>query len=154
MEEKDRKREDSEDLIKAESAVDEDKKKSEVSTESRDDGTAQDIEGAPLASETQEGDTQPDDEPEGDTRSLGEKIEDTMDEVVARTQEFFYGERHSMAEDLIATMPDPDTEIRHVNKVQTRRNINKKILGKKGAKIFLVIVAVVMVIGLIVHFIG
>ena len=70
-----------------------------------------------------------------DNRSLGEKIEDKIDDIVATTQDILYGERKNINEDIPATMPDPDNEIRHVNKIQTRKNISKKIMKNGGWKI-------------------
>ena len=82
-----------------------------------------------------------------DNRSIGEKIEDGMDEVVAGVQDFFYGERKNFNEDIPATMVDPDSEIRHVNKVQTRRNFNKKY-GAKFIKWLFIILGIGLVVSL------
>ena len=85
---------------------------------------------------------------EVDNRSFCEKLEDGMDEVVVSVQDFLYGERKSFTEDIPATMLDSDNEIRHIDKVQTRRNFNKKF-GYKFLKVFFIIGGVVVAFSLL-----
>ena len=84
----------------------------------------------------------PDDE---EKLTFEDKLEGAMDSV----QDFFYGERKSFTEDIPATMETPQG-IRKINKVQTRRNIHKKLFGKKGPIILLIILGVGVLIGLII----
>lgn len=94
---------------------------------------------------------------EEDDRSFiekaSEKVEDTLDDVMGGVQDIVYGPKGSFTHDIPATMEDPNG-IRHINKVQTRRNIRKRLFGKKGAIIFLVIMLIGIAIGLIVHYVG
>ena len=84
-----------------------------------------------------------------DDLDLGDKIEGVMDDVAT----FFYGEKGSYTEDIPATMYNSNGR-RVVNKVQTRRNFNKRLFGKKGQLIFLIIVGIMFLIGFIVSIIG
>ena len=93
-------------------------------------------------------------EKEVDERSFSEKVEDKIDDVVYGAQKIIYGDIDNYSENIPAMIRDPDNEIRHINKVQTRRNFNKWLFGKKGAKVFLTLVAIALVIGLIVSFVG
>ena len=72
------------------------------------------------------------DEPkEKDNRTFGEKLEDTLDAAREKTEDFFYGEKGDFTDDIPATMYD-SRGYRRVNKVQTRKNINKRIFAHKG----------------------
>ena len=93
-------------------------------------------------------------EKEVDERSFSEKVEDKIDDVVYGAQKIIYGDIDNYSENIPAMIRDPDNEIRHINKVQTRRNFNKWLFGKKGAKVFFTLVAIALVIGLIVSFVG
>ena len=84
---------------------------------------------------------------------LGERIDDAMDDIVGGLYDFIYGERKNFTEDIPATMPDPDNEIRHINKVQTRRNFNRRY-GKVIVKIFLGFVLFAIIISVITFIIG
>ena len=95
----------------------EDEKKSEDIENAKKDSSVENVENEGQA-ETEK--------KEKDNRSFGEKVEDTMDDVVYGVQNFLYGERKGLKEDIPATMPDPDNEIRHVNKQQTRANFSRK----------------------------
>ena len=68
---------------------------------------------------------------EKDTRTFGEKLEDKLDDVRAKTEDFFYGEKGDFTDDIPATMYDANG-YRKVNKYQTRKNINKRIFAHKG----------------------
>lgn len=91
---------------------------------------------------------------EKDTRSFSEKIEDAVDDIVYDTQRIIYGDIDNFSENIPAMMRDPDNEIRHINKVQTRRNFNKWLFGKKGYKVLLALFGIALAIGLIVSFVG
>ena len=83
-------------------------------------------------------------------KPITEKIEDTLDETLYQVQNAVYGERKSIKEDIPATMEEANG-FRRINKVETRRNIAKKIL--KNPKIVLasigVVVAVIVIIAVI-----
>ena len=76
-----------------------------------------------------------------------------MDNVMGGIQDFIYGEQNDPNTDIPVTIEKP-SGIRKVNKIQTRRNFNKWLFGKKGKWIFLGIVAFAIIIGLIVSFVG
>lgn len=92
-------------------------------------------------------------EEEKDNRTFSEKLEDTLDDIVYNTQKAIYGDIDNFSENIPAMQRHPDNEIRHINKVQTRRNFNKWLFGKKGYKIIFAIFAVCIIIGLIVSFV-
>ena len=73
---------------------------------------------------------------------LSERIDDKIDEIVGGAYDFIYGEKKDPNRDIPATMPDPDNEIRHINKVQTRRNILNRIGRGRVIKILLIILAI------------
>lgn len=75
---------------------------------------------------------------ENKNKSLSEKIDDAMDDAVGGLYDAIYGEGNDFTHDIPATMPDPDNEIRHINKVQTRRNFNKRF-SKYILKGFLIV---------------
>ena len=80
-----------------------------------------------------------------DNRSLGEKIEDGYDEVIGTMEDIVYGENPDFQSDIPATMPKGDNG-RRVNKIQTRKNINKKVFGKWGYKALAIIIGVGLIV--------
>ena len=84
---------------------------------------------------------------EKDTRTLGQKIEDGYDEVIGTMEDIVYGENPDFQNDIPATMPRGDNG-RRVNKVQTRKNINKKIFGKWGYKALAIIIGIGLLVTL------
>ena len=83
-------------------------------------------------------------------KSLGERVEDGLDEALYRTQNAIYGERKSIDEDIPATVETP-SGFRRINKFATRRNIGRTLLkNPKTALIVLgVAVAVVIIIAIV-----
>ena len=90
---------------------------------------------------------------EKDPRSLGDKIEDGLDEVMGSVQDFFYGENNDFTKDIPATMEKP-SGIRKVNKVQTRRNFNKILFKSKFFKIILILFLIGLGFSLLITLIG
>ena len=82
-----------------------------------------------------------------DTRSLGEKIEDGIDSV----QDIFYGDDY--LNDIPATIRNANGR-KVVNKVQTRRNLNKRIFSKGGWKIVLFSFIIILLLGFIMEKLG
>ena len=80
---------------------------------------------------------------------LGEKIEDKADDIFGAMEDAIFGENPDFSKDVPASMVN-GSGVRKINKVQTRKNLNKKILGKKGYKIMGIVIIVMLIIGLIV----
>ena len=86
---------------------------------------------------------------EKDNRSFSEKTEDAMDGFFGGLQDLMYGPGDNYTEDIPATIEKPNG-IREINKVQTRRNFNKRfIFNKTFGKIVLGIFLIAILIGAI-----
>ena len=73
---------------------------------------------------------------------LLDRAEDKLDDVMTGIQDAIYGEPKSVTEDIPRMIEHP-SGIRRINKVQTRRNLNRMIFKKpllKGIAIFLLVV--------------
>ena len=84
---------------------------------------------------------------------ISEKVEDTVEDIMITIDETIYGDSHDFTHDIPAMMEMPDKP-RKINKIQTKRNILNRLLGRKGNLILLAILGIAMIIGLIVTFIG
>ena len=74
-----------------------------------------------------------------DNRPFSEKVEDTVEDVFETIQDIIYlGPGDNPTEDIPATIRKPNG-FRQINKVQTRRNINRLIFSKKVVKILLIV---------------
>lgn len=80
-------------------------------------------------------------------KPVTERIEDTLDEALYKTQNAVYGEHTGTIDDVPATMEDPNG-FRRINKHATRRNLALKIL--KNPKILLALIGVMIAIAVIV----
>ena len=85
---------------------------------------------------------------EVDNRSLGDKFEDGLDNVFGGIQDAIYGENPNFQEDIPATR-ELDSGRRVVNKVQTQKNISKKVVRSKFGKGLFIILGIGAIIALI-----
>ena len=82
--------------------------------------------------------------PEEPKKSFGEKVGDVTEAIedgLDAVNDFILGPGDNFQEDIPA-VHKLDSGRRIVNKAQTRKNINKKLFGKKGLKIMLIIIAI------------
>ena len=84
------------------------------------------------------------DETKKDPRSLGEKIGDGVEDALDSVQDIFYGD--DFQNDIPATMVNGNGR-KVVNKVQTRRNFNKRLFSKGGWKLLVFGILLILLIG-------
>ena len=78
-----------------------------------------------------------------------EKIEETLDATLYKTQNALYGKHNNLLEDIPATMEDP-SGFRKINKFATRRNLSLRLIKNlKFILIALVIVATIVIIAIV-----
>lgn len=85
--------------------------------------------------------------------SLSERIEDINDAVFETLEDVTMGPKKDFNKDIPATYYSGNGA-RKVNKIQTRKNINKRILGKHGVKIIVIIIAIGLIVSLIYYLIN
>ena len=78
-------------------------------------------------------------------RPLGERIEDGVEEFFETTQDAIYGgPGDDPRNDIPSTIRKPNG-VRKINKVQTRKNINRKLFGNKT---FLKVILIILGLGI------
>ena len=80
--------------------------------------------------------------------NLNEKLEDGIDNFFGKIEDTLYGENPDFTKDVPATHVDGNG-IRKVNKIQTRKNLNKKILNKGVGKGLLIGISIGLLVVLI-----
>ena len=85
-----------------------------------------------------------------DNRTLGEKLEDGIDDTMGAVEDFFYGDEltRDYQNDIPATRKMSSGRV-VVNKVQTRKNISKKVMKTKFGKGIFIILGVGIIITII-----